>query len=184
MQVQPTKWAQSSCSSWPQASQPGHTPITPGDFSVFLANIKVCVLFWLVSACFVSRPFAYLANLCYALLLALSTRHNIRVWPRTWLRARLQVPTRATGRMRLSATSFCLLSRRCLPCRIMNHCSGFSLVCLCACVERWPIQKIYQTLIMKFLSQVNTSAVKQSEQLLLSAFINDFGMGSPVMRCS
>lgn len=32
--------------------------------------------------------------------------------------------------------------------------------------------------IMKFLSQVNTSAVKQSEQLLLSAFINDYGIGS------
>lgn len=118
------------------ASRSRYYPIIPGDFSVFLANIKVCVLFALVSACFVSWPFAYLANLCYALLLALSTRHNIRVWPRTWLRARLQVPTRATGCMSISATSFCLSTRRCSPCRIMNHCSGFSLVRLCACVER------------------------------------------------
>lgn len=63
--------------------------VTPVDFSVCLANIKVCVLFWLVLlACFglfrlvlFSWPFAYLANLCYALLLAcllVSTRHNIR----------------------------------------------------------------------------------------------------------
>lgn len=47
---------------------------TPGDFSVCLANIKVCVLFWLVFGLFrlvlFSWPLAYLANLCYALLLA------------------------------------------------------------------------------------------------------------------
>lgn len=63
----------------------------------------------------------------------------------------------------------------------MNHCSAWVSVCVCVS-KGGQFKRFIRPAIMKFLSQVNASAVKRSEQLLLSAFINEFGMGKSELR--